>query len=597
MAETCFGSRRKGDATKGVHEQHLEPGMQSPRKSLLNLSVEPEPNGPLPSNTRATVYEMGLRDQGDFGLWHDVFVEQKLPWLQFLQSAVLHAGAFALVWMLSLAWLHQQSIKLQPAFDRSSLITYSPEEYLPPLDTGTPDPAPPEKGDPAFAKQPILSVPREADNRTQTIVVPPDIKLNRDVPLPNIVALSAPAPVVPLDATRSPLSRVAAPETAVVAPTPELDARNRPVRSALTSDVVAPAPTVTPTRTRGIAGPETAVVEPPPDVPRSATGRAGPLNIGPSTVIAPAPQLTVAEQHTISGRGTAGLPGAGLEPVAPPPSAAGLGGSSSAGRLVALGIHPVTPAGPIAAPGGNRRGTFAANPEGKPGASGTPGSRGGQSGTKASGNGNNGTNGNHGRGDNSLPGGLHVGAAESAAVTSSNGSGTNSDHGSAGNPSEMASATPPRVGGSVKPAAPVPGDKVTEVDRQVFGSKRFYSMIANMPNLNSSTGSWIIRFAELKANQQPGALTTPDAIQKSDPGYPTELQRANAQGTVTLYAVIHSDGTVGDIRVLSSPDERLDAFATSALARWKFRPATKDGKPVALEAVVKIPFRAKRSSF
>jgi TonB family protein len=161
----------------------------------------------------------------------------------------------------------------------------------------------------------------------------------------------------------------------------------------------------------------------------------------------------------------------------------------------------------------------------------------------------------------------------------------------------MASATPPRVAGSTKTAAPVSEDKVTDVDRQVFGGKRFYSMTSNTPNLNSATGSWVIRFAELKAGQQPGELSAPDAIQKSDPGYPIELMRANVQGIVTLYAVIHSDGTVGEIRVLISPDDRLDALAKSALARWKFRPATKDGHPVALEAVVIIPFRAKRSGF
>jgi protein TonB len=81
------------------------------------------------------------------------------------------------------------------------------------------------------------------------------------------------------------------------------------------------------------------------------------------------------------------------------------------------------------------------------------------------------------------------------------------------------------------------------------------------------------------------------AVEKSDPGYPSELRKANVQGTVTLYAVIHSDGTVRDIRVISSPDERLDGFARDALGRWKFIPASKDGKPVALEAVVMIPFR------
>ena len=62
-------------------------------------------------------------------------------------------------------------------------------------------------------------------------------------------------------------------------------------------------------------------------------------------------------------------------------------------------------------------------------------------------------------------------------------------------------------------------------------------------------------------------------------------------GSVTLYAVIHSDGTVGDVKVLESPDERLDGFARSALLRWHFRPAMKNGVAVALEAVVRIPFQ------
>ncbi len=563
--------------------------MESPDNSL-KLLVELEPRGRAFWSSVAAALRPAKRPRDrDLGLWRDVFVRQSLPWGRFLQSLVLHSGAAALIWMVSLAWLRQQSIAPTPAFDRAAIITYSPEEYLPPLDTGVVDPAPPAKGDPELAKQPILSVPREADNRKQTIVAPPDLKLNRDVPLPNIVATSTPAPVVPLEATRGPLHRLAAPETQVVAPAPELDtAQNRVVQSALTSEVIAPPPEVMATRSRGFAGPDTKVIEPPPDVSRSSIGRAGAFNIGPSQVVAPAPQLTMAEQHTLSGRGTGGLPAGAVQPVAPPPSVGGGGGSSSSGRLVALGIHPVVPSGPVAAPEGNRRGTFAAGPNGRSGASGTPGSAAASVSSKTSGNGASGTNGgSRGRTDSSLPRGLHVGAADSASLGASSGS---------GNTREIATASPPRVG-SAKTAAPVTADKVTDVDRQIFGSKRFYSMISNTPNLNSSTGSWVIRFAELKATPQPGELTTPDAFQKSDPGYPIELMRDNVQGTVTLYAVIHSDGTVGEIRVLNSPDERLDAFAASALKRWKFHPATKDGKPVALEAVVMIPFRAKRNSF
>ena len=136
---------------------------------------------------------------------------------------------------------------------------------------------------------------------------------------------------------------------------------------------------------------------------------------------------------------------------------------------------------------------------------------------------------------------------------------------------------------------------MTDVDRKVFGGKRVYGRTLNMPNLNSASGSWVIKFAELGGGKKDGELLEPVALEKTDPGYPLELMRANVHGMVTLYAVIHADGRVGDIRVLTSEDERLDAFAEKALARWKFLPAERAGKPVALEAVVTIPFRVRQN--
>jgi TonB family protein len=119
-------------------------------------------------------------------------------------------------------------------------------------------------------------------------------------------------------------------------------------------------------------------------------------------------------------------------------------------------------------------------------------------------------------------------------------------------------------------------------------------MTLNMPNLNSAGGSWVIRFAELHQNLGQGELVAPLATQKVDPAYPLELMRRGIQGTVTLYAVIHSDGSVGDVRVLRGIDDRLDEYARTALSAWHFRPATKSGTAVALEAVIMIPFRALR---
>jgi len=69
------------------------------------------------------------------------------------------------------------------------------------------------------------------------------------------------------------------------------------------------------------------------------------------------------------------------------------------------------------------------------------------------------------------------------------------------------------------------------------------------------------------------------------------------EGTVLLYAVIHKDGSVGEVRVLRGLQGRLDENATVALRRWKFRPGTKNGEAIDLEAVVQIPFRAARLGF
>jgi TonB family protein len=571
--------------------------MGVPGRNLLKLLVEHDPASPeFRDGVRETLRPHAVPQPSglELNLWNDVFVERPLPWARFAQSAVLHGCAFALIWALSLAWLREQKILATP-FDKSSLITYSPEEYLPPLDTGTVETPKPQTGDPAFAKQPILSVPPEADNRSQTIIAPPDLKLDHDVPMPNIVATGAVAPIVPLNAATSLSNRTPSLDQQVVAPSPEVNLdRNRITQAALRSDVVPPAPDVHRDRMPGMNGPEAAVVEPPPDMTVSPSGRVGPINIAPSQVVAPAPALTIADQHAVYGRGHGGGSNAltGAQPVAPAPSVASGGGSGAPGRLIALNLHPVAPTGPVAVPQGNRRGAFSAGPNGKAGASGTPESTG--TGMASSGSGAKGHNG-------SLPAGLHVGAGSgpTAAIERNGRAGGDGTGDGNSDPREMATLTSPNTAASTagrKTASNVSEDKVTDADRQVFGDRRPYGTTLNMPNLNSSTGSWVMHFAEMQeADQKKGELLQPLPTLTSDPGYPLELMRANVHGTVTLYAVIHSDGRVGEIRVLSTADERLDSYAESALARWKFLPALKSGKPIPIEAVVMIPFRAKRA--
>jgi TonB family protein len=147
------------------------------------------------------------------------------------------------------------------------------------------------------------------------------------------------------------------------------------------------------------------------------------------------------------------------------------------------------------------------------------------------------------------------------------------------------------------------GSKLSDVERGIFGARKVYSLSLNMPNLNSAGGSWIIRFAALKAGSTSASgesaaeeLSSPVAKRKVDPAYPLELMKQNVSGTVILYAVILADGTVGRVRVLRSVDERIDRFASDAVAKWEFQPATKNGDPVAVEATFWIPFRPAKTA-
>ncbi|HZU22276.1 MAG TPA: energy transducer TonB, partial [Terriglobales bacterium] len=143
------------------------------------------------------------------------------------------------------------------------------------------------------------------------------------------------------------------------------------------------------------------------------------------------------------------------------------------------------------------------------------------------------------------------------------------------------------------PAASAAGDSDTS---DLFRARRSYSMAVNMPNLSSVSGSWIIHFAELRGVpvSAPG-LVPPAMVLKADPAYPSDLMRDGVQGTVVLYAVIHSDGSVGSVRVMEGVNERLDHYAEVALTECRFKPAMRNGAPVELEAVVQIPFRSERS--
>jgi protein TonB len=80
--------------------------------------------------------------------------------------------------------------------------------------------------------------------------------------------------------------------------------------------------------------------------------------------------------------------------------------------------------------------------------------------------------------------------------------------------------------------------------------------------------------------------------QKVDPKYPPSLVNEHVEGEVVLYAVIRRDGSVDRVQLVRGIDEQLDSNAMQALSQWKFRPGSRQGTPVEIEAIVHIPFHA-----
>ncbi|HEX4784584.1 MAG TPA: TonB family protein [Candidatus Sulfotelmatobacter sp.] len=535
--------------------------------------------------------------------WPDVLVERRLPWARFVQSVGLHIVALALLIAGTRFFALQPQIVAKPAFDRSQVIYYQASEYLPAIDTRREEAAAPLKADPEFSRQPIISLPPEADNRSQTVVTPPNIKLKRDIALPNIVAWSdtaekprlaiPPVPVTPA----AEITRIAPTlQNTLAAPPPDaaqLTSRRNSVM--LQRSVVAPPPELSASNAPAFQGPQLAVIAPPPSVEASARPL-GELNIGPSAVIAPAPQLALAEQRAVPGSDTHGI---GAPQLVPPPPSLGAAGSATEsfgarGRIIALNLHPTVGAPPNEL-AGNRRGAFSATPEGHVGASGSPGTLSGNGVARAASRGAGKEIGSgNGKSASDAPSGLYVGSTtQKTSAVAGDKSSSN-----AVNPNLVASVRPPRVNSASRTMQTESSGKLSAAEREVFGDRKSYSLTLNMPNLNSGGGSWVIRFAELdhNSNQNEPAenLSQPAATRKVDPAYPLQLMRENVAGTVILYAIIHADGTVGNVRVLRGVDERLDRFASQAIAQWQFQPAMKNGTPVDVEATFQIPFRPTR---
>src|SRR5262249_28583728 len=81
----------------------------------------------------------------------------------------------------------------------------------------------------------------------------------------------------------------------------------------------------------------------------------------------------------------------------------------------------------------------------------------------------------------------------------------------------------------------------------------------------------------------------PEAIEKAWPEYPDDARRRGVDGIVMVQAQVRRDGTVGRVCIVKSIPP-LDAAAAACVRRWRFKPATVEGNPVAVWVGVPVKF-------
>jgi TonB family protein len=102
------------------------------------------------------------------------------------------------------------------------------------------------------------------------------------------------------------------------------------------------------------------------------------------------------------------------------------------------------------------------------------------------------------------------------------------------------------------------------------------------PGYGGGTGGGVFRVG--------GGVSAPKEIFAPEPEYSEEARKVKQMGVVVLRLVVGPDGMPRDIQVVRTLGLGLDEKAIEAVKKWRFEPARKDGKPVAVSVNIEVNF-------
>jgi hypothetical protein len=433
----------------------------------------------------------------------------------------------------------------------------------------------------------VVSKPVRPDNNRQTIyqpATPPDLRINMDLKLPNVIGgTTAEVPKPQMHFTPNDSKPLQSRRTATQATAPTLAAGNAAMPTSL---------------------PDATVAKPHLAVPiNESRPMQAQVVIGELT----APSLSAANTATATNLGDSFHTGQPNAPAAPSSDADSSGSGRTSKRdnvvqtagdgsgIVVIGVDPAEAAALASLPPGNRWGDFTIAPGG-----GQPGATAGDPHwSPNSGSGSSGVGGDRSTGVGSgITGGGGGKSGNSGVVSITGGSsGTGEGMLDAAIIRDMVFAVPstvvlrknalvvsagPMGGGGLDAYGALHCGKIYTVFIAMPGKSWTlqYCQSGHAPSTPTQTSSSVVRLEQ--------GLVPPDAETRFDfKRLPVPFEKKNKP--IVLKGVIKDDGTVNDLKIYQSIVPEMDQAARVAFGRFKFKPAMKDGKPVAVDILVGIP--------
>jgi len=97
--------------------------------------------------------------------------------------------------------------------------------------------------------------------------------------------------------------------------------------------------------------------------------------------------------------------------------------------------------------------------------------------------------------------------------------------------------------------------------------------------------------SEEKVYELGPGITQPRVIKQVLPHY-SDPHGVRIEGSVTIEMVVTSGGLPKSPRVVKGIDKDVDQSALDAVAQWRFDPARKDDKPVAVRIMLELEFHS-----